>query len=86
MRTLAIPALLLLGACQSTQPGVRVETVRVPVPGPCLARDAIPPEPEQVGDRLTGQAAADLSIVAESALKLRAWGRTLYSAMVACAD
>ena len=86
MKRFALPALLLLGACSHQQPGVRVQTVHVPTPVPCMAADEIPPEPEQVGDKLTGEAATDLGIVAGSALKLRSWGRTLHTAMVACAE
>ena len=78
-------ALLTLAACQTTQPGVDVRVVRVPTPAPCVPADQIPPEPEQVGSRLTGNAAADLAIVAASALDLRAWGQGMAADLKACA-
>lgn len=74
-----------LTACQTTEPGIEVRTVEVPVPQPCLPADQIPAEPPQVGSLLNGVAAHDLSLVAESALLLRAWGQEMYSALVACA-
>jgi hypothetical protein len=56
-----------------------------PVTTPCIAKDqAIPQEPEQVGDKLTGQADRDFQIVAGSAARLRAWGRSLNGIVEAC--
>lgn len=77
---------LALAACNHPQPGIQVQTVEVPVPQPCLAAEDIPPEPPQVGEQLTGNAASDLLIVAASALDLRAWGITLQAALKACAE
>lgn len=85
MRLLFIAPLAMLAACQHTEPGVEVRTVQVPVPQPCLPADEIPAEPPTVAERLNGQAAHDLAIVAESALNLRAWGREMHGALVACA-
>lgn len=82
---IAISAITLAG-CQTTQPAVEVRTIRTPVPTPCLPADRIPAEPPTVADSLTGNAAADLPIVAASALTLRAWGRELSAALTACAD
>jgi hypothetical protein len=80
-----LAAALLLAACQTAEPGVEIRTVRVPVPQPCLPAEAIPPEPPQVGALLTGSASHDLTIVAESALLLRAWGQEMAAALRACA-
>ncbi|WP_155522994.1 hypothetical protein [Croceibacterium ferulae] len=41
---------------------------------------------EALQTQLTGSAAADLPIVAASALLLRAWGKTMHAALTACAD
>lgn len=83
----ALVALLALtaGKCATTEPGIEVRLVEVPVPQPCLPADQIPAEPPQVGALLTGAAAHDLSIVAESALLLRAWGQEMAAALKACA-
>lgn len=86
MKRIAIASLLLLSACNHPQPGIQVQTVEVPVPQPCLAAEDIPPEPPQVGEQLTGNAASDLLIVAASALELRAWGITMRAALLACAE
>ena len=86
MKRIAIASLLLLSACNHTRPGIEVQTVEVPVPQPCLPADSVPPEPPQVGDQLTGNAASDLLIVAASALELRAWGITMQAALKACAE
>lgn len=86
MKRIAIASLLLLSACNHPQPGISVRTVEVPVPVPCLPADSIPPEPPQVGEQLTGNAASDLLIVAASALDLRAWGITMQAALKACAE
>lgn len=80
-----IAGLVTLTACQHTEPGIEIREVRVPVPQPCLPADQIPAEPETVGHRLSGNAVVDLPIVAASALRLRAWGRELHAAHVACA-
>lgn len=81
-----VAAVLLLTACNHPQPGIQVQAVEVPVPQPCLAAEDIPPEPPQVGEQLTGNAASDLLIVAASALNLRAWGITMQAALKACAE
>lgn len=86
MRALAALPLALLAACAATEPAVEVRLVPVPTPVPCLAADAIPDEPPRVADTLTGDAAADLPVVAASALQLRAWGQELSAAMHACAE
>ena len=83
---LPIIAALSLAACSTTSPGIEVRTVEVPTPVPCLAREDIPAEPERVAGSLTGQAASDLKIISASALKLRAWGQELHSALTACAQ
>lgn len=86
MRILFIPALLALAACSTgPEPGIEVRTVEVPVPQPCLPAGEIPAEPGTVQHLLNGAAAHDLAIVAESALKLRAWGQEMHAALTACA-
>lgn len=87
MRGLAlIGAVAMLVACSHNEPGVRVQTVYVPQPQPCLPRDEIPDEPATIGDRLTGDPVLDLPTVAASALALRAWGREMEAALIACAE
>ena len=77
---------LTAGMCHDpSQPGVDVRVVKVPTPAPCVPLSDILPEPEQVGSRLTGNAAADLAIVAASALDLRAWGQGMAADLKACA-
>ena len=83
---LAGVASAILASCNHPQPGIRTEIVNVPVPQPCLAKSDIPPEPPQVGEQLTGNAASDLLIVAASALELRATVITMRAALVACAE
>jgi hypothetical protein len=85
MKRIVIAAALLAAACETTQPGVEVRTVQVPVPQPCLAADEIPAEPGTVSHLLTGVAAHDLTVVAASALELRAWGQEMAAALKACA-
>jgi hypothetical protein len=80
-----LSAFAALSACSHTG-GVKVERVEVPTPVPCLRTEDIPPEPLHVADKLTGQAAHDLVIVAESALELRIWGRSMRAALEACAE
>ena len=79
-------ACLSLAACQTPEPGVRVKTVYVPQPQPCLPLDQIPDEPEPVADRFTGDKARDFDILVPSAIALRVWGRTMEAALIACAD
>ncbi len=83
MKRLAIASLFALTACTHTG-GVEVRTVEVAVPAPCPADPA--PEPELVGNQLTGNAAHDLVIVTQSALELRIWGRGLRAALEACGE
>lgn len=84
-------ALLTLNACQTTQPAIEVREIEVPVPQPCLTQEQLAelPEPDLIGDRLgrtPETAEADRDILAATNLRLRAWGRTLYFANVACAE
>ena len=78
--------MLLMGCASTTQPGVQIERVYIPQPVPCLPAESIPAEPPRVADSLTGDAAADLPVIAASALLLRAWGQEISAAMHACAD
>jgi hypothetical protein len=84
-KLLMLPVLLLTlpaAMCETTEPGIEVRTVEVPTPVPCVDEAAVPAEPPQVGDQLTGDAVHDLGIVAPSALELRRWGRTLRALIV----
>lgn len=85
MRLAVLPLALALAACQTTQPGVRVQQVRVPAPQPCMAAGEIPAEPARVADDLTGVASQDVLTLAASALELRAWGQEMHTALTACA-
>lgn len=71
-----IAALALAGCATSPTPPpaivVKTERVEVPIPTPCVDADQIPAMPPRVGDRLTGDAARDLDVVAASAIRLRA--------------
>lgn len=54
---------------------------------PCIAKDqALPAEPPKVSDKLTGQADKDLTIVAGSAIRLRAWGQGLTHILEGCRE
>ena len=69
--------LLSLSACSTT----RYITV------PCISKDqAIPAEPEKVGDKLTGKADEDIKIIAGSAVRLRAWGQGLQGILEGCRE
>lgn len=78
-------ASVALTACKTAgEPAVEVRTVEVALPMPCIPADQIPAEPETVTDQLTGRAAEDTLTLAESALRLRAWGRELAALLRAC--
>lgn len=86
MRYLFSLIALALAGCQTAPPtGIEVREIRVPTPVPCVGRDQIPAEPERVGDKLTGNAVTDLSIVAASALELRKWGEEQNAILQGCA-
>ena len=86
MRRIAVlSAVAILAACQSSEPGIEVRTVRVPQPVACLPTDQIPAEPAAVGDRLTGDPVLHLPTVAASALALRAALKITREALLACA-
>lgn len=75
MKRAIILILLSLSACTTT----RYVTV------PCISKgQAIPAEPEKVGDKLTGKADEDIRIVAGSAVRLRAWGQGLNTILEGC--
>jgi hypothetical protein len=84
MRHLILPALFALSACQTTQPGIEVREVEVPVPVRCVDPADVPAEPPRIGDELTGNAVVDLSIVAASALELRKWGQEMAALLRGC--
>lgn len=76
MRALILAALCAaLAACAKTPPPaieVRVERVDVPVAVACIDKASLPAMPAQIGDKLTGNAAADAATLATSSLELRA--------------
>jgi hypothetical protein len=74
MRGLIAVAMLALSACATTPGPVQVRTVEVvkPIPVPCVRPDQIPAMPAKVGDQLTGDPVADVSVLAASNLRLRA--------------
>jgi hypothetical protein len=88
---LALISLVSLSACATApvvppKPAVQVvyQTVNVPVAVPCVEKSKIPPEPEKVAGKLTGDAKRDLDTVAASATRLRAWGQVLSSILIGC--
>lgn len=90
MRFAFIP-LLCLSACGTVpvtppKPTVQVvyQRVEVPVAVPCVEKSKIPPEPEKVAGKLTGDAKRDLDTVAASATRLRAWGVTMAAILIGC--
>jgi ABC-type uncharacterized transport system auxiliary subunit len=53
----------------------------------CLSHDqALPQAPPKVHDQLNGQADHDLTIVAGSAIRLRAWGEGLQQVLEGCRE
>ena len=74
MRGLIAVAMLALSACATTPGPVQVRTVEVVklIPVPCVRPDQIPAMPAKVGDQLTGDPVADVSVLAASNLRLRA--------------
>ena len=90
IRIAALTCCVILAACSATTPPPAVELrtveVKVPVPAPCLPADKIPPAPEFISGKLTGDAVRDLDTVAASAIRLRSWGDAMHAALVACAQ
>lgn len=81
------PALLLAGCAGRAPPpaiAARVVTVDRPVAISCVKASDIPAEPPRIGDRLTGDAAADLPVVAASAVRLRAYAGQLAALLGGC--
>ena len=77
-KTLLIAALVALSGCQSTRYVTR----------PCVSAEQLAElksqEPPKVADKLTGQADADIRVVAGSALRLRGWGHNLLDVLKVC--
>ena len=87
MKATLLAALLLAGCAGRVPPPAieaRVVTVTVPVAISCVKASDIPAEPAKIGDRLTGDAARDLPVVAASAVRLRAWGGQLAALLGGC--
>ena len=78
----------LLAGCAGRVPPpaieARVVTVTVPVSVSCVRREQIPDAPPKIGDRLTGDAARDLPVVAASAVRLRAYAGQLAALLTGC--
>jgi len=87
MRVLIL-AVLLAGCATApvAKPAVEIKEVRVniPVPTPCVKKEQIPAEPEKVGDKIVGDPRRDLDTISASALRLRAWGKTLAAILIGC--
>lgn len=84
-KLLLLPVIMLClpaAMCDTPEPGIRVETVSVPTPVPCVDEADVPAEPAQVGDQFNGDAQHDLGILAPNALELRKWGRELHALIV----
>jgi hypothetical protein len=87
MKLTACLALFALAACSPKPPiGIEVRTVEVPTPVACPDPSLIPSEPASVRGRLTGNAVADVLILAESALELRRWGQEQAALLEGCAS
>lgn len=88
-KLLLLPVVLMTlpaATCETRKPGVEIRTVEIPVLRACVSLEVIPAELSHFGDRLAGDCAQDLPIVAASALELRAWGREMHAALVTCAN
>ena len=83
---LQVAAALALSACAHGPGPVDVRTVEVakPIPVPCVKPEQIPAMPAKVGDQLTGDPVADVSVLAASNLRLRAAMGKALALLVAC--
>lgn len=74
MRRLIAVAMLALSACAHGPGPIEVRTVEVvkPIPVLCVRPEQIPAMPAKVGEQLTGDPVADVSVLAASNLRLRA--------------
>ena len=81
-----LPLAALAACANPASQGVEVRLVPTPVPVPCVPASEIPAEPAGVHSVLTGDAEADLLIVAASAKDLRVWGREMHVALTLCAE
>ena len=89
MRHLTATLLALALAGCKTVPGpveVRVQTVKIPVREVCVRKDQIPAMPPRVGDKLQGDAQADASLLAASAIRLRSALEVAIGLLQGCAD
>ncbi len=80
MKPAFLLAPLALAACSTTEPGV----VLKPIPVACVKAEQIPAEPAQVASKLTGNAAVDIGILAQSALELRIALREARALLIGC--
>jgi hypothetical protein len=84
----AIILALMLSACATTQPAVRVEiqTVRVPVTVACVRASDIPAKPALLGSQLTGNPVHDLDLVAAQLLRFMTYGEAQAALLGACVE
>jgi hypothetical protein len=82
----AIILALMLSACATTQPAVRVEikTVRVPVATFCVRASDIPAKPALLGSQLTGNPVHDLDLVAAQLLRFMTYGEVQAALLSGC--
>lgn len=87
MTRLSVALLLILAACSTTKPAVRIETVTVekPVAVSCVKRDQIPNEPAATGI-LPPDARQAADLLAAKLIEVRNWGRRLFGIATGCAD
>lgn len=88
MRGFIAVAMLALSACAHGPGQVEVRTVEVvkPIPVPCVKPEQIPAMPAKVGEQLTGDPVADVSVLAAANLRLRAALGKALALLEGCAD
>jgi hypothetical protein len=82
----AIILALMLSACATTQPAVRVEiqTIRVPVTVACVRASDIPAKPVLLGSQLTGNSVHDLDLVTAQLLRFMTYGEVQAALLSGC--
>jgi len=66
------------------KPEVEIREVPVPTPVTCVDPARIPPEPPRVAHLFNGNARHDLTILADNAKDLRAWGEEMRALLEMC--
>jgi hypothetical protein len=82
----AIILALMLSACATTQPAVRVEiqTIRVPVTVACVRASDIPAKPALLGSQLTGNPVHDLDMITAQLLRFMTYGEVQAALLSGC--